>query len=109
MRLRQQILDTVPNPIFYIGIDGGYQGANEAFLEFYGKTIEQVLGKTIHEVFPKKIADKYLRMDLDLFRHPGIQAYELYNYGANGQKRVMSLQKATFLDKMGTLPAWRES
>jgi PAS domain S-box-containing protein len=103
LRLRQQILNTIPSPIFYKGIDGRYQGVNQAFLQFYGKTMEQVLGKTAHEVFPKKIADKYLRMDQDLFQDPGIQAYEFHNYDAHGQRREMSVHKATFLDKDGSI------
>jgi two-component system, cell cycle sensor histidine kinase and response regulator CckA len=103
LRLRQQILDTIPSPIFYKGIDGRYQGINQAFLQFYGKTMEQVLGKTAHDVFPKEIAEKYLRMDQDLFQHPGIQVYEFHNYDAQGQRREMSLHKATFLDKDGSI------
>src|SRR5208337_843438 len=103
LRLRQQILDTIPSPIFYKDIDGRYQGVNQAFLQFYGKTMEQVLGKTVHEVFPKEIAEKYLRMDQDLFQHPGIQVYEFYNYDAHDQRREMSLHKATFLDKDGSI------
>ncbi|MGO9620985.1 MAG: PAS domain S-box protein, partial [Desulfobaccales bacterium] len=103
LRLRQQILDTIPSPIFYKGIDGRYQGVNQSFLQFFGKTMEQVLGKTVHEVFPKEIADKYLRMDQDLFQDPGIQVYKFDNYDAHGQKLEMSLHKATFLDKDGSI------
>jgi PAS domain S-box-containing protein len=103
LRLRQQILDTIPSPIFYIGTDGRYQGVNHSFLQFYGKPMEQVLGKTVHEVFPKKIADKYLKMDQDLFQNPGIQVYEFHNYNAQGQKREISLQKATFLNQDGNV------
>ncbi len=103
LRLRQQILDTIPSPIFYKGIDDRYQGVNHSFLQFYGKTMEQVLGKTINEVFPKEIAEKYLRMDQDLFQHPGIQVYEFHSYDAQGQRREMSVQKATFLDKDGSM------
>ena len=103
LRLRQQILNTIPSPIFYKCIDGRYQGVNQAFLQFYGKTMEQVLGKTVHEVFPKKIADKYLRMDQDLFQDPGIQAYEFHNYDAHGQRREMSVHMANFLDKDGSI------
>jgi len=103
LRLRQQILDTIPSPIFYKGIDGRYQGVNHSFLQFHGKTIEQVLGKTINEVFPKEIAEKYLWMDQDLFQHPGIQVYEFHSYDAQGQRREMLVHKATFLDKDGSI------
>ena len=103
LRLRQQILDTIPSPIFYKGIDGRYQGVNQAFLRFYGKTMDQVVGKGVHEVFAKEIADKYLQMDQELYQHPGIQVYEFHSYDADGQRREMSLHKATFVDKDGSI------
>ena len=103
LRLRQQILDTIPSPIFYKGIDGRYQGVNQAFLQFYGKTIEQILGKTVHEVFPKKIADKYFQADQNLFQNPGTQAFEFETHDRQGQRRAVVSNMATFVDKSGAL------
>jgi PAS domain S-box-containing protein len=97
------VLDTVPSPIFYKGTDGRYQGVNQAFLQFYGKTTEQVVGKTVHEVFPKEIAARYFQIDQDLFQHPGIQVYEFHNYDSLDQRREMMLRKATFVDEDGNL------
>jgi PAS domain S-box-containing protein len=103
LRLRQQILDTIPNPIFYKSIDGRYQGVNQAFRQFYGKTIEQILGKTVHEVFSKELADKYFQADQDLFQHPGTQVFEFETYDVQGQRRHILSNKATFVDKGGAL------
>jgi PAS domain S-box-containing protein len=103
LRLRQQILDTIPSPIFYKGTDGRYQGVNQAFLEFYGKTTEQVIGKTVYEVFPQEIADKYFQADQDLFQHPGTQVYEFHNFDSLGQRRELTLHKGTFVDHYGNL------
>jgi PAS domain S-box-containing protein len=103
LRVRQQILDTIPCPIFYQGIDGRLQGVNHSFLQFYGKTLEQVLGKTVHEVFSKEIADKYFQSDQDLLQHPGTQVFEFYTYDAQGQRRETAAHKATFVDKSGAL------
>ena len=103
LRLRQQILDTIPSPIFYKGTDGRYQGVNQAFLQFYGKTIEQVLDKTVHEVFSEEIAVKFFQADQDLLQHPGTQVYEFHSYDAQGQRREMLIHQATFVDKDGAL------
>ncbi|MGO9621546.1 MAG: PAS domain-containing protein [Desulfobaccales bacterium] len=103
LRLRQQILDTIPSPIFYKGIDGRYQGVNQAFLQFYGKTMEQVLGKTVHEVFPKEIADKYFQVNQHHWQHPGPQIYEYHTYDAQGQRREVVAHNATFMDKNGSI------
>jgi PAS domain S-box-containing protein len=103
LRLRQQILDTIPSPIFYRGTDGHYQGVNQAFLQFYGKTLEQVLGKTLHEVFSKRIADKFFQADQELLQHPGTQVYEFQNYDAQGQRREMVMHKAAFVGENGAV------
>jgi PAS domain S-box-containing protein len=103
LRLRQQILDTIPSPIFYKGTDCRYQGVNQAFLQFFGKAIEQVLGKTVHEVFSQEMADTYFQADQDLFQHPGTQVYEVYTYDGQGQRREMVVHEATFVDKGGAL------
>jgi PAS domain S-box-containing protein len=103
LRLRQQILDTIPRPIFYKGIDGRYQGVNQAFLQFYGKTMEQVLGKTVHEVFSKEIADKYFQVNQHHWQHPGPQIYEFHTYDAQGQRREVVVHNATFIDKNGSI------
>jgi PAS domain S-box-containing protein len=103
LRLRQQILDTIPNPIFYEDTAGRYQGVNQAFLQVFGKTMEQVLGKTAHEVFPKETADKYFQADQELFQHPGTQVYETYTFDGQGQRREMVMHKATFVDQAGEL------
>ncbi len=103
LRLRQQILDTIPSPIFYKGIDGRYQGVNQAFLQFYGKTMEQVLGKTVYEVFCKEIADKYFQLNQHHWQHPGPQIYEYHTYDAQGQRREVVAHNATFMDKNGSI------
>ncbi len=103
IRLRQQILDTIPSPIFYKGIDGRYLGVNQSFLQFYGKTMEQVLGKTVHEVFCKEIADKYFQLNQHHWQHPGPQIYEYYTYDAQGRRREIVAHNATFNDKNGAL------
>ncbi|MGO9396072.1 MAG: PAS domain S-box protein, partial [Desulfobaccales bacterium] len=103
LRLRQQILDTIPSPIFYKGIDGRYQGVNQAFLQFYGKTIGHILGKTVHEVFSKDLADKYFQADQDLFQHPGTQVFEFETYDVQGRRREIVSHKATFVAESGAL------
>jgi PAS domain-containing protein len=32
----QQLIDAIPNPVFYKGLDGVYQGCNEAMAKFFG-------------------------------------------------------------------------
>ena len=96
LRLTQQVIDTIPSPLFYKGVDGRYQGVNQAFLQLYGKRMEEVVGKTLYEIFPPDIAEAYEQKDQDLFANPGTQLYETYNYDAQGQRRDLTIHKGTF-------------
>ncbi len=52
LRFTQDLLEVIPNPIFYKGRDGRYLGFNRAWEQFYGLTRDQWLGKSFAEVFP---------------------------------------------------------
>jgi PAS domain S-box-containing protein len=95
-RFLQQLIDTIPNPVFYKGADFRFMGCNAAFEECVGLAREQVIGKTFHELLPREQADVYHRKDLELFAHPGIQVYEAEIFCATGFRRDVIFYKATF-------------
>lgn len=53
LRFTRDLLEVIPNPIFYKGRDGNYLGFNRAWEQFFGLTRDQWLGKTFAEVFPE--------------------------------------------------------
>ena len=61
LRFLQSLIDAIPNPIFYKGIDGRHLGCNKAFAEAMGKNREEIIGKTSYELHPVELADSYLR------------------------------------------------
>jgi len=94
----QTLIDTIPNPIFHKDAKGRYAGFNQAFLEFIGRPMEEVLGKTVYDMAPKDIADKYEEKDRELFEHPGKQRYEWQVPNKLGEVREVIFDKATLLD-----------
>jgi PAS domain-containing protein len=72
----QTLLETIPSPIFYKGVDGRYLGCNRAFEEFLGLSRQEIIGKTVYEMGPRQIADRYHQADMELLDHPGKQHYE---------------------------------
>jgi PAS domain S-box-containing protein len=70
----QQLLDSIPIPVFYKNREGLYLGCNAAFEASTGLSRKDLVGKTVHEVVPKERADKHHEVDLALLRHPGKQA-----------------------------------
>ena len=100
----QNLINAIPNPIFYKDNDGVYRGCNKAFEEYVGLPREGIVGKTVFEVHPKDVAETYFRMDTELFAHPGTQAYETLVQHSSGARRNIIISKATF-DDSGGVPA----
>ncbi|OAT81297.1 PAS domain-containing protein [Desulfotomaculum copahuensis] len=98
----QRLVDTIPNPLYYKDINGLFLGCNKAFEEFTGLTKENIIGKTVFEVYPQDLAVKFHQMDAVLFNAPGIQIYETLFPYADGSRRNVILNKATYLDGNGT-------
>jgi diguanylate cyclase (GGDEF)-like protein/PAS domain S-box-containing protein len=51
LRFTQELLEVIPNPIFYKGRDGKYLGFNRAWEQFFGLARDEWVGKTYGEVF----------------------------------------------------------
>ncbi len=99
----QQLIDSIPNPIFYKDAKGVYLGCNTAFEYFTGLTRETMVGKTVYEVFPKDLADIYYEADNSLFKNLGVQTYEAAVAHADGTKRNVMFNKAPYFNTKGRL------
>jgi diguanylate cyclase (GGDEF)-like protein/PAS domain S-box-containing protein len=94
----QQLIETVPQPIFFKGADGRYLGVNRAWERFFGIPREQFIGKSVFELYPDtpELAWRHHEKDLDLFARPGSQSYEAAIRDARGRTRNTIYNKATF-------------
>src|SRR3989339_380396 len=99
----QNLMDSIPNLIFYKDTQGVYLGCNKTLEAFLGLPKEGIVGKTVFDIYPKDLADKYYAMDQELFDHPGIQVYEFEMERLNGSRRKFIFNKATFLNTGGSL------
>ncbi len=99
----QQLIDAIPNPIFFKDTKGVYRGCNTAFESFTGLTKEIMVGKTVYEAFPKDLADIYYKADNSLFQNLGVQIYETTMVHADGTRRNVMFNKAPFFDTRGRL------
>ncbi|CCO08936.1 PAS domain S-box protein [Desulforamulus hydrothermalis] len=97
----QQVLDTVPCPIFYKDLAGVYKGCNKAFEEFTGLPRTAVIGKTVFDLYPKDAARLYGEKDSELINNHGIQKYESIFKHADGSLRHVIFQKALYCDHNG--------
>ena len=99
--LLQTVLDAMPAPLFYKGRDGRYQGCNQAFADFLGKRVDEVIGSTVYDVAPKDLADIYYRADKELMTRGGKQVYETEIVYADGSRHDVVFHKATYHDDNG--------
>ena len=102
-RFLQLLLDATSVPIFWKNAQGVYLGCNTAFGAFIGRSKEQIIGKTVYDIAPKELADIYHRKDEELFIKPGVQVYETSVMPADGVRRDVIFNKATYFNEDGTI------
>lgn len=54
LELNRQILDAIPNPMYYRNVDSEYIGVNESFTAFFGLFEADIIGSTPKDIFEKK-------------------------------------------------------
>ena len=102
-QLLDNILNSIPTPVFYKDIKGAYLGCNSAYLDFMGLPRERVIGKTIAEFAPAGLAEIYLKSDQHLINTGGSHAYEVAFPFADGSIHEVMTHKALFRNVEGAI------
>ncbi len=94
----QQLIEAVPQPIFFKDADGRYLGVNRKWEDFFGIPREQFIGKSVFELYPDnpELAARHHAKDQELFARPGSQSYEAAIVAADGRVHHTIYNKATF-------------
>jgi PAS domain S-box-containing protein len=99
----QTLFNTIPSPIFCKDRNGIYLDCNKEFENYTGKKRQEIIGKDVYSMYPNDVADIYHEKDLALFRQPGRQVYEHPVIYADGKKRDVVVNKATYMNADGKL------
>lgn len=95
----QQLIDSIPNPLYYRDYNGVYMGCNKEFERYLGLDREKIIGKTVYDVQPLSKAKFHDDMDQLLFENQDKpQVYETIVTSANGYEHEIMYHKATFYD-----------
>lgn len=94
----QQLLDSIPVPVFYKDTRGLYLGCNAAYETLIGLPKAQIVGKTAFDIAPKELADVYHEADLELLSQPAIQVYETSVIQKDGTRYDVIFNKSTYVD-----------
>ena len=99
----QNLMDTMPNPVFYKDTKGIYTGCNTAFEKFMSRTRDQIVGRSVYELNSREVADTYHAMDEELFKGGGVQIYEHREKLNDGSHRNVIFNKACFYEPDGAV------
>ena len=103
-RLRE-LIDAIPNPIFFKDTDGRYIGVNKSWEILFGKSRVFFVGKTVHDLYSHmpEIAARLDAKDQELWRRPGSQVYETTITTGKGQTLDVVYYKATYTQRGGAV------
>ena len=97
LSFEQQLLDSIPVPIFIKNKEYTYTGCNKSFEDFLGRDRQEIIGKTTFDIAPTKLARVYHEKDTELMNTPGVQIYEFeVKDKKNSNNRQVVFHKATF-------------
>ena len=100
----QQLIEAIPNPVFFKDAQGRYLGCNRAFEDYIGVARDKLIGRTIFDVAPMDLAERSQIFDKALLDQPGTQVYEAAIADArDGSRREVLFNKATFFDPSGAV------
>jgi len=97
-RRTQELIEVLPNPVYFKDTDGRYLGVNKAWETFFGIPRQAFLGKTVHDLYPgnPEIAQRMREDDQALWDHPGTRSSETTITTADGKLHNTIYYKATF-------------
>ncbi len=91
------LLDSIPNPLFYMDKRSTYLGVNEAFIEFFGVNRNEIVGKTIFDWDEASVAFRNHQDDQLIFDgKEKLQQRERSIMLRDGSERSVIVNKSAF-------------
>jgi two-component system, sensor histidine kinase and response regulator len=104
LHFTKQLLDAIPNPVYFKDFRARYLGGNKAFERLCGASLEHIKGKTDLELsVPEDIAKQHAQADTHLLATPGLQSYEAKAVLPDSSQRDVMFYKAAFHKADGSL------
>jgi PAS domain S-box-containing protein len=105
-RMTQQLIEVLPNPIYFKDTEGRYLGVNRAWEAFFGTPRAMFLGKTVGDLYPDspEIAGRLRAEDQVLWDNPGTpHMHEESIRTPDGQRHDVIYYKAMFTRADGSV------
>ncbi|MGD9134451.1 MAG: ATP-binding protein [Desulfobacterales bacterium] len=106
-KILANLINTIPNPAFFINADGVFVNCNTAFADtILGKGCENILGRSVYDlpgIIPQALSDICTENDKNLLSNPGSQTTETAITCADGVNREFLLSRSTLCDHDGAI------
>lgn len=103
VRFQQNLIDSIPVPIYFKDTDLKFMGCNKAFEELLGFTKEHIIGRIAQEILPEKLAREHHLKELQLLKAGCLKPYEVSCvYPEEGEHDFMVF-KALFYNTDGSV------
>ena len=99
----QELIDSIPTPVFYKDTTGHYRVCNRAFEDYTRRPRHEILDRISPEVLPRDLADQYVALDSKALETGHMQATESTFIYGDGSSRQSIVFKAPFLNPDGSL------
>ena len=99
----RELLNAIPNPVFYRDREGKYKGVNKAFESFFGRQEEALLGQSVYDIYTPNQARRFFKMDQQLMETGGTQRYETKMKNWKGELKDVLVDKAVVKNKQGNV------
>ncbi len=99
----RDVLESMPNPVFFKDRQGVYVGCNRALELYLGRPREEILGRTVRDLIPAEEARVIEGRDEELFRTGGRQVYAADVRRQDGEVRHILFSKALWIGADGEI------
>jgi len=105
LRFTTELMEALPNPIYYTNREGIFQGVNKAWEALFGMTRERIVGYRLDALYRQapEVVARHTDMDEALWRNGGTQSYEIDIPAANGETRDVVFYKAALSNAEGNI------
>lgn len=101
-RFLNSIINSIPNPVYYVNTHGIFLGCNRAFGELTGNGMENLFGRSIFDLAPMEVAQKERESDLQLINSQHSVCYEA-KFPSKGSLIDVLISKSIFYNPDGTV------
>ncbi len=99
----EELIETIPSPIYFKDTSGHYLGFNKSMCDFFGIERSQWIGKTSVELLVRDESALHVNLDNELLEKGGVQVVETVFHDGQGGRHDVMVHKSLFTRGDGTV------